>query len=170
MLLDLVLFLPLAILTNTFFPMPFDPVLLYFASRHSMQASLWFAVLGSVCAGLAGCLDVAMGHTVGRTLRAEWLRWLPVWRGNWFYLATVVFAIAPLPFSVVRLAAMRAIPDASIYGVAIAAGRLPRYVLIVYFCQGLSMPPWFSTLVVLLVLMVAAFRITARTHHNAAEK
>jgi membrane protein YqaA with SNARE-associated domain len=161
--LDLLLFLPLAILTNTFFPMPFDPVLLYFASRHSFQTSLWFAVVGSICAGFAGRLDIATGRTLKTT---GWLDWFPIWRGGWFYLATIVFAFAPLPFSVVRLAAMRAQPAPVPYGLAIAVGRLPRYLLTVYFCQGLAVPAWFITSALLAALAVASFQVIARSKNR----
>jgi membrane protein YqaA with SNARE-associated domain len=158
--LDLLLFLPLAILTNTFFPMPFDPVLLYFASRHSFQTSLWLAVLGSICAGLAGRLDIVTGRSIERT---GWLRWFPVWRGRWFYLWTMVFAFAPLPFSVVRLAAMKAQPAPAPYGLAITLGRLPRYLLTVYLCQGLAAPRWFTMSVLLAALVVAFVPVIARS-------
>jgi hypothetical protein len=45
--LDLLLFIPLAVLTNTAFPLPFDYVLLWFAAGRAFPEACVFAALGS---------------------------------------------------------------------------------------------------------------------------
>jgi uncharacterized membrane protein YdjX (TVP38/TMEM64 family) len=65
------------------------------------------------------------------------LKWLPYWSGRRFYVLTFLFALMPLPFSVVRLALVRHQPRIAPYAAAILLGRLPRYILIVVFMRSL---------------------------------
>lgn len=159
--LDLLFFLPLAVLSNTAFPLAFDPVLIYFASRHTMSAACAMAVSGSLCAGLAGVADAKLlGHFRGR-VSGQWLAWLPDWRGRWFYVLTFLFALLPLPFSVVRLAVLRQQPSPTLYGLAVILGRLPRYLLTVFFWRSLALPAW-SNLVLLLAAAFTVYRLIKR--------
>ena len=131
--LDLLFFVPMAILCNTAFPLAFDPVLIAYTSSHSLHAAWIFAVTGSLCAGLAGVTDAKLIGHVQEHVSERWLRWLPYWHGSRFYVWTFVFALMPLPFSVVRLAVLRHQPRVVPYGIAIILGRLPRYILTVVF-------------------------------------
>ena len=45
---DLICFVPLAVLCNTVLPVPFDPVLIFFASRQSTGHAMAFALLGLI--------------------------------------------------------------------------------------------------------------------------
>ena len=134
---DLVVFLSLAVLCNTSLPVAFDPVLIFYAASHTMHAACAFATAGSLCAGLAGVADVKLLGHVQTHVSEKWLKWLPYWRGRRFYVLTFLFALLPLPFSVVRLAVLRHQPGIVPYGLAIILGRLPRYLLVVVFMSRL---------------------------------
>ena len=82
MFLDLILFVVLAVLTNTAFPAPFDPVLLCFAARYSLPVAYVFAFVGSICAGIAGRIDVRVLGRIGRKIPARWTRLLPTLAGE----------------------------------------------------------------------------------------
>jgi hypothetical protein len=142
MLKDLILFLPLAVLTNTAFPVPFDPVLMSFASTHTRAEACVFAVLGSLCAAGAALLDTRVLGRVGAALgvSGKGVGGAPCRR--WFYALTFAVALLPLPFSLVRLALMRARPDPAKYAVAVGLGRLPRYLATVFLWQGIAAPSW----------------------------
>jgi membrane protein YqaA with SNARE-associated domain len=127
---DLLSFIPLALLCNTSFPVAFDPVLMAFVATHSPHAAWIFALCGSICAGVAGVADSRMLREARRHVSDKWLKWLPFWQGRRFYLLTFTFALLPLPFSVVRLAVVRNRPRMIPYGLAIVLGKLPRYLLL----------------------------------------
>lgn len=139
MLRDLLAFVPLAVLTNTVFPMPFDPVLISFASGHSRAEACALAVLGSACAGAAAVVDALL---LGRAREA--LASAPAPCGRRFYVIVFAVALLPLPFSLVRAALFRVRPDVAKYALAVALGRLPRYLAIVLLWQSVavSAPPW----------------------------
>ena len=135
--LDLLMFLPLAVLSNTAFPLSFDPVLIGFASTHSLRAGVVFAACGSLCAGLAGIADTRLIGRARLQVSGRGLKWLPYCRGRWFYVFTFLFALLPLPFSVIRVAVLRSNPSTLPYSLAIIFGRLPRYLLVIASIQYL---------------------------------
>jgi membrane protein YqaA with SNARE-associated domain len=154
---DLALFLLLAIACNTLLPMPFDPVLIYFASRHTRIDELVFAIAGSICAGVSGAGEARVLGFLNRSIPEKWTQTLsPNWRGHRFYALTFLFALLPLPFSIVRLAALRRQPRILPYGLAIMLGRLPRYVLTIVFWRGLGLPNWLNAGVLLAAIAVSA--------------
>src|SRR5262245_40415150 len=141
MALDLIVFVLLAVLCNTVFPIPFDPVLINFATRYSGTHAVVFAILASLRAGLSGiCEAKALGLLNGRIPR-KWSRMLlPQWYGRRFYIRTFLFALLPLPFTVVRLAVLRHQPKVFPYGLAIVLGRFPRYLVMMSLCRTLAFP------------------------------
>ncbi len=151
----LVLFVPLAILCNTVVPVPFDPVLIAFASRQSPAAAAVLAIVGSACAGIAAALDLTLFRNLRRRASGRWVRFLPLWSGGGTYVLTFLFALLPLPFSIVRMAMFRNPPRMIPYQLSVALGRLPRYLATIYLWR---MIPWtaggqfiFCTLVLLIV-------------------
>jgi membrane protein YqaA with SNARE-associated domain len=150
---DLYVFIPLAVLCNTVLPVPFDPVLIVFASRQSVLGSCVLAVAGAVCAGIAAGVDVRLMRRLHRRTPERWLGWLPLWKGRQIYILTFLFALLPLPFSVVRLAVLRQPPPMIPYQVVVALGRLPRYLVTIWVWPSLGLPP--GSALVLLGLAVA---------------
>ena len=151
--LDLIVFVPLAVVCNTVLPVPFDPVLIYFASRQTPGSAGALAFAGSICAGLAAAADLTMCRQLHRHTREKWLHLLPLWKGRRFYVLTFLFALLPLPFSVVRLAVLRHPPKMVPYQITVAMGRLPRYLLTISLWPNLGLPP--SSCIVLLGLGAA---------------
>lgn len=155
---DLLLFLPLAILTNTAFPVSFDPVLINFAANHTLKESIIYAVCGSLCAAVAGVVDVKLLGVVGKLISSKSARVLPRWTGKRFYVLTLLFAFLPLPFSLIRLAMLKHRPHAALFGLAVGAGRLPRYLLTVYCWQFFELPGWLSIVILAATLAVVYFK------------
>jgi len=157
--LDLAIFLLLAMLCNTAFPMPFDPVLIYFASRHTRMDEVVFAIAGSLCAGLSGAGEAKLLAILNRNIPDKWRQTLsPHWSGQKFYALTFLFALLPLPFSVVRLAVLRRQPRMLPYGFAIMLGRLPRYVLTLVLWRGLGLPNWLNAGILLAAIALTSYR------------
>lgn len=146
---ELLFFIPLAILTNTAFPLPFDHVLLWFASGHTFSQASVFAGFGSGCAGLAALLDLAVIGAVGR-------RWCgrkgsgPMrWAGRRFYLAVFLVALLPIPYTTIRLTLLRIRPRPLLYALIVSLARLPRYLVIIRLWQALALPGWVGGAVVI---------------------
>jgi hypothetical protein len=156
---DLLFYLPLAFLSNTALPFAFDPVLIYFASRHSISSAYGFAVLGSALAGLAAVTDVKLLRWVHIRSSDRWLAWLPQWRGSVFYIWAFVFALLPLPFTVVRLAVLRHPPAAVPYAVTVSLGQLPRYVFTILLWPSLGLPPRSAAILLAIAMIVAAVKV-----------
>ena len=64
-----------------------------------------------------------------------------------------LFALLPLPYSVVRLAVLRHPPKMVPYQITVGMGRLPRYLLTISLWPNLGLPP--SSCIVLLGLGAA---------------
>jgi len=156
---ELAIFLLLAIACNTVLPMPFDPVLIYFASRHTQIDEMFFAIAGSICAGVSGAGEAKVLEFLNRSIPEKWPRTVsPNWRGHTFYALTFLFALLPLPFSIVRLAALRSQPRILPYSLAIVLGRLPRYVLTIVFWRGLGFPNWLNAGILLAAMALSGCR------------
>jgi hypothetical protein len=149
---ELLWFIPLAVLSNTAFPLPFDHVLLWFAAGHSFTEACVFAGFGSACAGVAALVDVAVLGAVGRrsSLRAR-SGSLPR-AGRGFYVAVVLVALLPIPYTTIRLALLRVRPRPLLYAVLVSVARLPRSLLLIRFWQALALPGWVGALLVLSAL------------------
>ena len=156
--LSLACFVPLAILCNTVFPMPFDPVLIAFASHKSPVQAGIFAFIGSICAAFGAAADVKLFRNLQDRIPEKWLRSLPMWSGRHSYVFTFFFALLPLPFSVARLAALRNPPKMIPYQLAVAMGRLPRYLLIIHVWPGIGLPDSSGMVLLSLCAGFAIFR------------
>ena len=154
---DLLLFFPLAVLTNTAMPLPFEPVLFYYASAYPAGWCWLFVLAGGAGAGVAGVVDLRLAHLARPLVPPRWIVWLPEWPGRWFYLWTLLVAATPIPFSVVRLAMLRSQPRALPYAVAVGLGRVPRLLLTLRFWQHLALPPWLNALAIALGLALPLY-------------
>jgi membrane protein YqaA with SNARE-associated domain len=156
--LGLICFVPLAILCNTVFPVPFDPVLIAFASHKSPEQAGLFALVGSICAALGAAADVKLLRNLQVRLPEKWLRLLPMWSGRRTYVFTFFFALLPLPFSVARLAALRNPPQMIPWQLTVAMGRLPRYLVTIYIWPGLGLPEGSGMLLLSLCMAFAVIQ------------
>ncbi len=125
--LELLVFSALAVLTNTVFPVPFEPVLLAYSGGAAERA--WpLALVGSACAGVAAVIDARLMRVVQGGLDPH-SRWVPLRAGVRFHAVVFACALLPLPFVLVRASLLRARPRLAGYAAVVAAGRLPRYLL-----------------------------------------
>jgi hypothetical protein len=120
----------LAVATNSALGPPFDPVLLWYASGRPSTQAWGFIVVGSLCAGTAAALEVSVGRRL-LNWRAGSSSVSRSCKGRVFYLFAAAVAASPVPFTVVRGAALSRRPRPIAYGTCVAAGRLPRYALTV---------------------------------------
>ncbi|HZS07125.1 MAG TPA: hypothetical protein VFD58_19975 [Blastocatellia bacterium] len=159
----LLLYVPLAVLTNTAFPLSFEPVLIWFASRCHPQQVGALVVVGALCAGVGGLIDLKLSAVLRpKVADNRWVDLLPEWGGGKFYLLAFLFALLPLPFSLVRLAMLRQQPELAPYLLAVAAGRLPRYLLTVHFWRSLALPNWVNLILLLAAVVFAACKYYRR--------
>ena len=169
MLPELAVFVPLAIVTNTLVPFPFDYVLLWFSANTSFAHSMWLASLGAACAGVGALIDVWLLHRFGeRVLRST--RYTPIAARRSFYAIAALYALLPLPYSGVRVLLLRERPNRFAYAGVTAAARWPRFVLIAQLGRSLFMPTWaVIALVILSVLyVVARYRALGQRGTSAA--
>ena len=146
----LLLFIPLAVLTNTAFPLPFEPVLLWFAGGPALADAWVFAGVGSGCAGLAVLVDLAVIGAVRRQWSGRTGTGAPLPRaGRAFYLGAFLVALLPIPFTTVRLALLRVRPRPLLYALIVAGARLPRYLVTIFLWQHLALPGWVAGALVL---------------------
>jgi uncharacterized membrane protein YdjX (TVP38/TMEM64 family) len=125
------------------------------------------AISGGVLAGLAGAVEAKIFAVLSRTVRQKPEKTLtPQWSGNAFYIFSFLFALLPLPFSVVRLAVLQHRPNLFRYGMAITLGRMPRYVLTVIFWRELDPPSWMNAGIVLAAIAFVAFKTMLRCRRN----
>ena len=151
--LELLAFSALAVVTNTVFPVPFEPVLLAYSAGAGDR--VWpLALLGSACAGIAAVIDAGIMRVVrggrdphpGARPRA----------GIAFHGMVFACALLPLPFVLVRASLISARPRVAGYAVAVAVGRLPRYVFTLWAGSWLLPESLGAGLTVVSVLVTSA--------------
>jgi uncharacterized membrane protein YdjX (TVP38/TMEM64 family) len=140
-------YIPLALWCNTVAGPPFDPVLLWYAGGRGLSAAWLFIVVGSLCAGAGAALEAGLVR-VGRGASAAAPRR--------FYLMAFLVAASPVPFSLARAAAIAHRPRPWPYALAVAAGRLPRYVALVALWDVLAPPAWVVPAAIVLGLATVA--------------
>lgn len=132
-LLELLVFVPAMIVTNTPFPIPSDTVLLAFAG--GTAHAIVFATVGAACAGIGGLAELRVAAAVVKHREPP---------PRWFYPAVVAGAALPIPFTTVRILLMRHAPRPAAYAAAIAIGRYPRYLVEALLVAELATPAWLS--------------------------
>ena len=161
---DLVVFTALALWCNTAAGPPFDPVLVLYAGRHPFPAAWAVIVLGATCAGAgaaleAGLLRITATSRPGRRVPRR------------FYAMAFLVAASPVPFTLARAAALHR-PRPWPYALAVAAGRVPRYVATIALWTVLSPPSWIAPVGVALGVVTvvgAGSAFGAETQGRAAE-
>jgi hypothetical protein len=152
---ELLAFTALALWCNTAAGPPFDPVLLVYAGRHPFPAAWAFIALGSLCAGAGAALEAGLLR-LGRGERA------PRRARRRFYVMAFLVAASPVPFTLVRAAAALHRPRAWPYALAVAAGRVPRYVATIALWSVLSPPAWVAPAGVVLGIATVALPLLRR--------
>ncbi|MCH8288033.1 MAG: hypothetical protein IID12_02865 [Candidatus Marinimicrobia bacterium] len=141
---DLLRFIPLAVLSNTVFPLTFDPILLFYAAPYPLGTAWIFAVLGSISAAFGGIIDIKLLRSLSNRVPITTKFVIPDVTHFRFYIWIVLFALSPIPFTFIRVAMLWSKPDPVLYGLSVGIGRLPRYLLTIYLWQSLTLPVWVS--------------------------
>jgi len=145
---DFIAFTALALWCNTAAGPPFDPVLLLYAGRDALPPAVLIGV-GSLCAGAGAALEAGLLRLGRRSAAA---RRAP----RRFYTMAFLIAASPMPFTLVRAAAVVHRPRAGPYALAVAAGRVPRYVATLALWTLLSPPAWIVPVGIALGVVTAA--------------
>jgi membrane protein YqaA with SNARE-associated domain len=164
-------FAALAIVTNTAFPYPFEPVLLVFAEGAGPRAIVLLSGTASVAAGVAALIDYHLLGALRNKLFAKGARDLHRW---WFYAGVFATALLPIPYTVTRAALLRGRPNPLLFAATVTLARFPRYVLTIRLWHLVAPPAWIlAALVVLGILMAVHMlrkrrRSTTRTNYAIA--
>ena len=164
--LELLIFIPVAVLTNTALPVSFDPLLVAFAAGHGPADGWALAIVGTACAAVGALVDLRIAAVVRTWRLPAWAHHFPAPSGAAFYTWTALLALSPLPFVLVRAALLRERPSPALYALSVAAGRFPRYLLLVFVWQSLALPGW-AGLVIPAAATLLAF-LKARLNHLRA--
>ena len=149
---DWLVFTVVSVVSNTPVPIAFDPVMLQFARSHPGDQAWMAVVVGALGAGVGGMSEMVAFRFLRRALPdfAKAVRLVP--SGPWFYPWTAAMALAPIPFTVVRVAACLGHARPGLYGLAIVVGRLPRHAAIVYLASTVVFPSWLGPLTLALAV------------------
>jgi uncharacterized membrane protein YdjX (TVP38/TMEM64 family) len=160
-----------AVPSNSVIPIPHEPGLLYFA----LTGSPWvLAVIGSLGVFCAAYFDQwlvgwAMARKVGRRLRdaRSWQRTQRVLMRRPFPTLMGVAFLGFPPIQAVRVVVLSAGYSVHRYAVAVALGRLPRFLAIASLGYAVALPAWL-TLGVALAFVGWAAVLVFRPHHLCA--
>lgn len=139
---ELASFIGLGILTNTAFPIPFEPVLLAFGSGLPGSSALLVCALGSLCAAGGALVDAACFGLVRRGQWGAGSQGRERLAGRNFYLLAAAAGILPVPFTFVRAALLRVRPRPLLFAGIVGAMRFPRYVVTIQVWTALALPEW----------------------------
>lgn len=143
---ELLVFTPLAVVTNSLLPFPFEPVLIGFAGGQPFATSWAFVACGALGAAVGEMLSLRLlGHVVRRRPDR-----LPGWLGSGrkrFYLWSMLIAASPLPIYLARAAAVWKRPRPLLFGLSVGLGRIPRYALVLAAWRGVLHAGWLGALV-----------------------
>ena len=151
--------------SNSVFPIPHEPGVLFFAKYYDPLLIGAAATLGSIVASFS---DYAMvgalldRSRLGRRTRESWLlRWGTRWLKKSPFLVVVVFSFVPLPISVVRVLAPASGYPIGRYIAAQIVGRFPRFVVLGVIGRAFDLPAW--------LLVTATLALAASTMLGRAE-
>ena len=94
--------------TNSIFPLPHEPGVLYFAQFYD---PLWIAIAATVASVIMSFADYAMVEAwmrhprLGAVQHTRLFKWAVRWMKRWPFAIIVLFSLTPLPISVVRILA-----------------------------------------------------------------
>lgn len=154
--------------TNSIFPLPHEPGVLYFAQFYD---PLWIAIAATIASVVMSFADYAMVEAwmrhprLGAVQHTKLFKWAVKWMKRWPFAIIVLFSLTPLPISVVRILAPASGYPVSRYIAAQIVGRLPRFYLLAYLGAAVQFPAW--VLVAIFVATVGLFWLTSRSPKDA---
>lgn len=154
--------------TNSIFPLPHEPGVLYFAQFYD---PLWIAVAATIASVVMSFADYAMVEAwmrhprLGAVQHTRIFKWAVRWMQRWPFMIIVLFSLTPLPISVVRILAPASGYPVSRYIAAQIVGRLPRFFLLAWLGSAVHFPAW--ALVAIFVGTVGLFWFTTQSPKDA---
>lgn len=162
----LIVFVFLAVATNTALPYPFEPILLLFAEGATRADIILLSGLGSIAAGIGALIDHRLLGALGTKLFADRVRDFHRW---WFYAAAFVTALLPFPYTATRAALVHGRPNPVLFAGTVTAARFPRYVLTVHVWHALTPPAWMTGVLVAAGVVAAILSLRHRKRQASAE-
>lgn len=142
-----------AIPSNSVFPIPHEPGLLYFAKFYDPVWIAAAATFGSVVVSFA---DYAMVESMLRRSRlaqqtrdSRLMQWGVKWMKRWPFGVVVVFSLMPLPISIIRVLAPVSGYPIGRYIAAQIVGRFPRFLILAMIGHAIQLPTWLLVTVTL---------------------
>lgn len=157
--------------TSTFLPSASEPILVAFGALY--PATL-LATLGVVAIALVEWLNyrvftsVMHAPAMTRVRTARLTRRLETWFGMWPFLTTVVAALTPIPFWVVRICGVTAGYPAARFIAATAIGRFPRIWLFAFLGTALPFAGTAAMLGAGVVIVAAGVAAAAKRRRSVA--
>lgn len=153
---EVVPFLGLAVLTNTVFPMPFEPLLVAYANGLAPGAVVLACALGSLCAGMGALVDTTcLGIVRRRMMRGSPGSPAARMAGARFYWLVAVAALLPVPFTAVRANLLLMRPRPFLFAGIVAGFRFPRYLFTVHAWAAIALPEWAGWVLMGLALLAS---------------
>ncbi len=150
--------------SNSVFPIPHEPGVLYFAKFYDPVWIALAATIGSVIVSFAdyALIEAAMRHPrVKGASEARMFRWAVRWMTRWPFAIIVMFSLVPvLPISVIRALAPASGDPLRRYIAAQIVGRYPRFLMLAWVGQAIMIPTWI--LVVATVGLAVVMYVTAK--------
>jgi membrane protein YqaA with SNARE-associated domain len=149
--------------TNSIFPLPHEPGVLFFAQTYD---PLWITLAATSASIVMSFADYAMVEAwmrhprLGAIQYTRIFRWAVRWMRRWPFAIVVLFSLTPLPISVVRILAPASGYPITRYITAQAIGRLPRFYALAWLGAAIEFPAWL--LVGIFVATVGLFWLTSR--------
>ena len=150
--------------SNSVLPIPHEPGMLFFAKFYDPLPLAIVATVASVIVSFAdyAVVEAAMRHPRMRTLQGSRLfRWAVRWMKRWPFIIVVLFALAPLPISIIRVLAPASGYPIGRYALAQIVGRLPRFYLLAWLGQAVQFPTW--VLVAMFFTLFVTIWLTSRS-------
>jgi membrane protein YqaA with SNARE-associated domain len=150
--------------TNSIFPLPHEPGVLYFAQHYDPLSITLVATAASVITSFAdyAMVEAWMRHPrLGAVQHTRLFRWAVRWMKRWPFAIVALFSLVPfLPISVVRILAPASGYPIWRYIAAQVVGRLPRFYALAWLGHTIEFPVW--TLIAIFALTVAMMWFSGR--------
>jgi len=153
-----------AIPSNSVFPIPHEPGVLFFAKSYD---PVWIAAATTYGSVVMSFADYAMIESVLRRSRlarqtrdSRLLQWGVRWMKRWPFGVVVVFSLVPLPISLVRVLAPVAGYPIGRYIAAQIVGRFPRFLVLAMIGHAIQVPTWL--LATLTIVLIAVLYLAGR--------
>jgi hypothetical protein len=125
---NILMFVFLAICTNTVVPVPFETVFFYYFVKYP-DFALHLVVIGSLGATTGSLIDLALATSIRKTMLKRFHQHT-IEAGLLFYSIAFLFALLPLPFSVIRASLLRIRANPATFAATILPARLFKYLLL----------------------------------------